>query len=83
MKKLLITGLLMIAALFGFSQTSYVYCQTDNYIYKIKVTEQPKATGKYFITETNEVYPIMVSSQGHFFIERVSKKTGRKYRQYL
>lgn len=83
MKKLIITGLLMIAAFFGFSQTSYVYCQTDSFIYKIKVTEQPKFTGKYFVTENNEVYPIYTSSRGHFFIERISRKTGKKYRQYL
>ena len=83
MKKLIITGLLMIAALFGFSQQQYSYYNVDSFIVQVKVKEEPKFTGKYFITATGEVYPIMVSSQGHFFIDRVSKKTGKKYRQYL
>jgi hypothetical protein len=83
MKKLIITGLLMIAALFGFSQSPYKYYSKDSFVYQIKVKEEPKFTGKYFVTANNEVYPIYVSSQGNYFIERISRKTGKKYRQYL
>ena len=83
MKKLILIALLMLAAKFGFSQTiSYSYYTVDSFVVQMKVKQEPKFTGKYFITANGQVCPIMVSSQGHFFIERVSRN-GKKYKQYL
>jgi hypothetical protein len=82
MKKLILISLLMLAAKFGFSQTIYTYYTVDSFVVQVTVKEKPKFTGKYFITANGQIYPIMVSSQGHFFIERVSKN-GKKYKQYL
>ena len=81
MKKLIIIGLLMLAAHFGFSQQQYIYYTVDSFVVQVKVKQEPKFTGKYFITANGQVCPIMVSSQGHFFIERVSRN-GKKYKQY-
>lgn len=90
MKKLILIALLMLAAKFGFSQ----YSTITYYHFKSKVTtssvgdtiviakKQPVFTGQYLKTE-NGIYPIMMSPNRKFYIERVSQKTGRLYKQYL
>jgi hypothetical protein len=84
MKKLIFTIGLLIAAHFGFSQTTHVYYYlSDSSIVQVSVKQEPTFTGKWFYAADGGVYKIMVSAQGHFFIERRSKKTGKIYRQYL
>jgi hypothetical protein len=84
MKKLIFTIGLLIAAHFGFSQTIYSYYYTsDSSIVQKTVDQTPTFTGKYFYAADGGVYPIYRSFQGHLFVDRKSKKTGKTYRQYL
>jgi hypothetical protein len=87
MKKLIIVGLLMLAAHFGFSQVvirsySYTYSSSTSKDTIVAVKKQPFFTGQYLKTE-DDVHPIMVSPNGKLYIERVSKRTGKPYKQYL
>ena len=36
-----------------------------------------------YTTKDGEVYPVYLSAKGKAFIKRVSKKTGKEYKQYL
>ncbi len=84
MKKIILTIGLLIAAHFGFSQTIYsYYYMSDSSIVQTKVDQTPTFTGKYFYASDGFVYPIYRSFQGHLYVERRSKKTGKTYRQYL
>jgi hypothetical protein len=84
MKKIILIALMLMTAHFGFSQTIYSYYYTsDSSIVQTKVDQTPTFTGKYFYAADGGVYPIYMSFQGHFFVERRSKKTGKTYRQYL
>lgn len=40
-------------------------------------------TGSTYTTTNGEVYPVYQSARGKFFIIRVSKNTGKQYKQYL
>ena len=42
-----------------------------------------KDTGKTFTDSKGIVYPVYVSVNGKLFVIRTSKKTGKKYNQYL
>jgi len=75
MKKIILIALMLIAAHFGFSQTIYSYYYTSD--------SSIVQTGKYFYAADGGVYPIYRSFQGHLFVDRKSKKTGKTYRQYL
>lgn len=48
-----------------------------------KATTPPKQTGNYYLAPDGKKYPIYVSENGKFFVVRISKKTGKPYRQYL
>ena len=86
MKKLII-----IAALIGASFT--MNAQESKPEYKIegnKVVriEQPKQASKAVKTELTttikgKVYPVFKSSRGAYYIERISAKSGKTYKQYL
>jgi hypothetical protein len=92
MKKLIFIALLMLAAKFGFSQYSTItYYHFKSKIKRSSVSvgdtiviakKQPVFTGQYLKTE-NGIHPIMMSPNGKLYIERISKKTGNIYRQYL
>lgn len=84
MKKIILIALTMLLTHFGFSQTIYSYHYTsDSSIVQTKVDQTPTFTGKYFYAADGFAYPIYMSFQGHLFVERISKRTGKKYRQYL
>jgi len=84
MKKIILIALTMLLAHFGFSQTIYSYYYTsDSSIVQTRVNQEPTFTGKYFYAADGFVYPIYKSSQGLLFIDRISKRTGKRYRQYL
>lgn len=87
MKKLILIGLLMLSAHFDFSQVvvksySYSYKSTTSRDTIVAIKKQPVFTGQYLKIDDG-IYPIMVSPNGKFYIERVSKRTGRPYKQYL
>lgn len=42
-----------------------------------------KKTGEFFVTSKGEKFPIYVSSTGKYYVIRVSKNTGKEYKQYL
>lgn len=46
-------------------------------------SQQPKFTGYYFTTPSGDTLPVFQGSKGGLFVERVRKKTGKTYRQYL
>lgn len=84
MKKIILIAGLLLAAHFGFSQVTYSYYYlSDSSIVQVNTRQEPTFTGKWFYAADGTVHKIMVSQQGHFFIERRSKKTGKIYRQYL
>jgi hypothetical protein len=84
MKKIILIALMLMTAHFGFSQTIYSYYYlSDSSIVQVNVKQEPTFTGKYFYAADGGVYPIYRSFQGHLFVDRKSKKTGKTYRQYL
>lgn len=48
-----------------------------------KVVKEPKKTEYTYTDKKGNVYPIYLSSTGKAFIKRISKKTGKEYREYL
>ena len=85
MKKLII-----IAALIGASFTMNAQSKPEYKIEGNKVVriEQPKQASKAVKTELTttikgKVYPVYKSSRGAYYIERVSAKSGKTYKQYL
>lgn len=42
-----------------------------------------KPTGKTYTDTKGNVFPIFVSENGKYYIKRVSKNTGKEYKQYL
>lgn len=45
--------------------------------------KQGKPTGKYYTTKDGDRLPVYQGSKGGLYVERVSKRTGKPYRQYL
>lgn len=50
---------------------------------KQKTVKEPTLTGYTYIDSKGVSYPIYLSSTGKAFIKKVSKRTGKEYRQYL
>ncbi len=48
-----------------------------------KDTLQAIETGKYFTTNTGDNLPIFQTTKGLYFVNRISKKSGKSYKQYL
>lgn len=72
---------ILIFALEGNSQRIALDKQ-GNYV-QLKDTAEARPTGKTFTTTDGIKYPVWKSAKGKYFVIRVSKKTGNKYRQYL
>lgn len=84
MKKIILIALTMLLAHFGvFSQTIYSYYKTSSDTTIIMVKKQPVFTGRYIQASDRFTYPIMMSANGKLYIERISRKTGKSYKQYL
>ena len=87
MKKFVIASLLMLAL--GMNSSS-VYAQsvtrsgnTFTTTKVVKAKAEPMKT-KYTWRDSKGIeYPIYVGSTGSCFISKISKKTGKEYRQYL
>lgn len=48
-----------------------------------KDSTKAKQTGKYYEDTKGNLYPIYISQNGAYFINRVSKSSGNMYKQYL
>lgn len=48
-----------------------------------KQPKQGKPTGKFYTTKDGDRLPVYQGSKGGLYVERVSKRTGKPYRQYL
>lgn len=83
MRKLFLIAMLIIASI----SASYAQKYTkDGKTYKVeKVVKQSTeiATGFNWEDSKGIQYPIFMSKSGSCYIKRVSKKTGKEYRQYL
>lgn len=81
---LYVIALIVKALITTVSAQSPVSLQDGYYIAMTKPieSEPAKATDKQFKTKAGEVYPIFVSRNGKYYVNRVSK-SGKKYRQYL
>ena len=84
MKKLFIAVIMLFSLNMGI-QAQSVQKQGNNFT---QVTNK-KSSGKevktqYTYTDSKGVvYPVWLSSTGKAFIKRISKKTGKEYKQYL
>ena len=84
MKKIIFTLAISFISLAGMAQEP-TYKIVGNEIVKTetaKVNTEPKKTG---LTHTIKgiKYPVYQSPRGAYYIVRVSKKTGKEYKQYL
>ncbi len=57
--------------------------KTYHSVTKPKQTATGETTGKVFVDSKGASYPILKSERGAYYVERVSKKTNKPYRQYL
>ena len=84
MKKIIIAAIMLLSLNVGI-QAQSVQKKGNNFT---QVTNK-KSSGKetktqYTYTDSKGVvYPVWLSSTGKAFIKKVSKKTGKEYRQYL
>ena len=87
MKKILMIGMILFGLIMpGCAQTkpNATVDKNGNFVAIKNVLDTiPKATGKTYTDSKGNVFPISVSPNGKYFIIRVSKKTGKAYRQYL
>ena len=85
MKKMIICISMMLA--FGLVSNAQTTMRKGNAF--VQVTNQKSPKGKetktqYTYTDSKDnTYPIYLSSTGKAFIKKVSKKTGKEYKQYL
>lgn len=86
MKKLFITAIMLFSLSLGV-QAQSVQRQGNNFTQV--ANKGGKSRGKetktqYTYTDSKgTVYPVYLSSTGKAFIKKVSKKTGKEYKQYL
>jgi hypothetical protein len=84
MKKLFICIIMMLSLSFGIQAQSVqrqgnTFTQVSN---KKSAGKETKTEYTYKDSKGN-VYPIYLSSTGKAFIKKVSKKSGKEYKQYL
>lgn len=85
MKKIIIAAIMLLSLSLGV-QAQSVQRQGNNFT---QVSNKKDASGKevktkYTYTDSKGVvYSIYLSSTGKAFIKKVSKKTGKEYKQYL
>ena len=86
MKKLIITAMMLFSLGIGIQAQSVV--KSGNNFTQVS-NKGGKSGGKetktqYTYTDSKgNVYPIYLSSTGKAFIKKVSKKTGKEYKQYM
>jgi hypothetical protein len=84
MKQLLFLSLFIIGCLNLPAQNARKDAN-GNYIAITNVRDSSggKPTGKTFTTAKGEVFPVYESKTGKLYVTRVSKNTGKEYKQYL
>lgn len=80
MKKLL---LLVVLALGTTTTRAQSYTREGNTFVAVERTTSADTTGYYWQDAQGESYPILMASTGSVYIVRVSRKSGKPYRQYL
>ena len=86
MRNLLLTALFAVVAVLGYSQTPSYKVEGNTYksVSTPKTKQEPIATGYEWQDSKGNTYPILMSpSTGSCFVEKISSKTGKPYRQYL
>ena len=82
----MITIAIILLSLAGFAQEDKGYRIEGNKVVKVGGTkaakQEPISTGLVY-TSRGVDYPVMKSSRGAYFVVRVSKKSGKEYKQYL
>lgn len=87
MKKIILAAIMLLSLNVGVQAQSVV--KSGNNFTQVSNNKGGKSSGKetktkYTYTDSKgSVYPIYLSSTGKAFIKKVSKKTGKEYRQYL
>lgn len=82
MKKLL-TMLVFLTTLQGFSQTKVVKGPDGKYHSISKAANKAQATGTLYVDSDSTIHTIFKTDSGKYYIMRKSKKTGKPYKQYL
>ena len=85
MKNISIFILLITLSFAGIAQIKVKKDGSGNYIAlnETKKIKPGTLTGQTFKAADGKIYPIYKSINGKFYIIRVSKKTGKEYKQYL
>lgn len=85
MKKIILAAIMLFSLNMGI-QAQSVERKGNNFtqVSNKKETSGKEVKTKYTYTDSKgNVYPIYLSASGKVFIKKVSKKTGKEYRQYL
>lgn len=83
MKKLLIIIAMSCAMCAGLAQNVQRQGNTFVQVSNTKSSKPAQKTIYTYKAKDGKVYPIYLSARGKAFIIRVSKKTGKEYKQYL
>jgi hypothetical protein len=84
MKKLFITAIMLFSLNVGIqAQSVQRQGNTFTQVTNKKSTSKETKTQYTYKDSKGVVYPIYLSSTGKAFIKKVSKKTGKEYKQYL
>ncbi len=87
MKKIILAAIMLLSLNMGI-QAQSVERKGNNFT-QVSNNKSGKSSGKetktqYTYTDSKgNVYPIYLSSTGKAFIKKVSKKTGKEYKQYM
>ena len=83
MKRIILSIMFALSTLTICAQGTYT--RTGNNFTQVTVQKQSEATKTRltYTTTKGEVFPIYLSKNGRAYIIRVSKKTGKEYKQYL
>lgn len=66
------------------SVANYADVVKNGNVYSVETTTaENQFTGRYYQDKSGKQYPIYRSKKGSFYIIKISKKTGKEYRQYL
>ena len=85
MKKALILLAVILSLNFGLNAQTVQKTKEGNYI-AVKATEtseKAKDTGKTYTDTKGNSFKVYLSAKGKLFVIRVSKNTGKEYKQYL
>lgn len=83
MKRLILCVTMALFLCVNSSSAQQVTQQGNNFTQTVKAAAAETKTVYTYTDGKGNVYPVWLSSTGKAFIKRVSKKTGREYRQYV